>query len=93
MHFLVLNLRPDFVNLKGKSMDKMFLQQGDIVGVSFWLVSIAMIASTVFFLYEGAKVKPQWRLSLLVAGLVTLVAGVHYDYMRDFWVINQATPD
>ncbi|MBT7334752.1 MAG: bacteriorhodopsin [Gammaproteobacteria bacterium] len=73
-------------------MDKMFLQQGDIVGVSFWLVSIAMIASTVFFLYEGAKVKPQWRLSLLVAGLVTLVAGVHYDYMRDFWVINQATP-
>jgi len=73
-------------------MDKMFLQQGDLVGVTFWLVSIAMIASTVFFLYEGAKVKPQWRLSLLVAGLVTLVAGVHYDYMRDFWVVNQATP-
>ena len=73
-------------------MDKSFLQAGDFVGVSFWLVSIAMIAATVFFLYEGAKVKPQWRLSLLVAGLVTLVAGVHYDYMRDFWVIEQATP-
>ncbi len=73
-------------------MEKMFLQSGDLVGVSFWLVSIAMIASTVFFLYEGAKVKPQWRLSLLVAGLVTLVAGVHYDYMRDFWVLEQATP-
>jgi len=23
---------------------------------------------------------------------VTLVAGVHYDYMRDFWVVEQATP-
>ena len=67
-------------------MDKMFLAQGDMVGVSFWLVSIAMIASTVFFLYEGLRVKEQWRLSLLVAALVTLVAGVHYDYMRDFWV-------
>ena len=73
-------------------MDKMFLVQGDMVGVSFWLVSIAMVASTVFFLYEGLRVKPQRRLSLLVAGLVTLVAGVHYDYMRDFWVVNQSTP-
>ena len=36
-------------------MDKMFLAQGDMVGVSFWLVSIAMVASTVFFLYEGAS--------------------------------------
>jgi bacteriorhodopsin len=73
-------------------MDKMFLQSGDMVGVTFWLVSIAMIASTVFFLYEGSKVDAKWRLSLLVAGLVTLVAGVHYDYMRDFWVVNQETP-
>ena len=73
-------------------MDKLFLQSGDFVGVSFWLVSIAMLAATVFFLYEGAHVKKEWRLSLLVAGLVTLVAGVHYDYMRDYWVVEQTTP-
>jgi len=73
-------------------VEKLFLQSGDLVGVTFWLVSIAMIASTVFFLYEGAHVKKEWRLSLLVAGLVTLVAGVHYDYMRDFWVVEQTTP-
>ncbi|MBT6890236.1 MAG: biphenyl 2,3-dioxygenase, partial [Gammaproteobacteria bacterium] len=30
----------------------MFLESGDLVGVTFWLVSIAMIAATVFFLYE-----------------------------------------
>ena len=69
-----------------------FLADGDFVGVSFWIVSVAMIASTVFFLYEGMNVKREWRLSLLIAGLVTLVAGVHYAYMRDYWVINQATP-
>ena len=73
-------------------MDKMFLQSGDITGVTFWLVSVAMIASTVFFLYEGFSVKKEWRLSLLVAGLVTLVAAIHYDYMRDYWVATQSTP-
>ncbi len=73
-------------------MEKMFLQSGDFTGVTFWLVSIAMIASTVFFLYAGLTVKKEWRLSLLVAGLVTLVAAVHYDYMRDFWVVTGETP-
>ena len=29
------------------------LQAGDFVGVSFWLVSVAMVAATVFFFYEG----------------------------------------
>ena len=69
-----------------------FLAEGDLVGVTFWIVSVAMMASTVFFLYEGMNVKREWRLSMLVAGLVTLVAAVHYMYMRDYWVINQSTP-
>ncbi len=69
-----------------------FLQAGDFVGVSFWIVSVAMVASTVFFFYEGMAVKKEWRLSMTVAGLVTLVAGIHYYYMRDYWVSEQATP-
>ena len=69
-----------------------FLQAGDFVGVSFWIVSVAMVASTVFFFYEGMSVKKEWRLSMTVAGLVTLVAGVHYYYMRDYWVAEQSTP-
>ena len=69
-----------------------FLQAGDFVGVSFWIVSVAMVAATVFFFYEGMAVKKEWRLSMTVAGLVTLVAGVHYYYMRDYWVSEQATP-
>ena len=69
-----------------------FLQAGDFVGVSFWIVSVAMVASTVFFFYEGMSVKKEWRLSMTVAGLVTLVAGVHYYYMRDYWVSEQSTP-
>jgi bacteriorhodopsin len=69
-----------------------FLQAGDFVGVSFWIVSVAMVAATVFFFYEGMAVKKEWRLSMTVAGLVTLVAGVHYYYMRDYWVAEMQTP-
>ena len=65
-----------------------FLQAGDFVGVSFWIVSVAMVAATVFFFYEGMSVKKEWRLSMTVAGLVTLVAGIHYYYMRDYWVAS-----
>ena len=66
----------------------LFLQAGDFVGVSFWIVSVAMVAATVFFFYEGMAVNKEWRLSMTVAGLVTLVAAVHYYYMRDYWVAS-----
>ena len=69
-----------------------FLQASDYVGVSFWLVSISMVAATVFFLYEGFQVKSSWRTSLLVVGLVTLIAGVHYHYMREFWISTGESP-
>jgi len=69
-----------------------FLQTSDYVGVSFWIVSIAMVASTVFFLYEGMNVKASWRTSMLVVGLVTLIAAVHYYYMRDYWLATGQSP-
>jgi len=68
------------------------LQSTDYVGVTFWLVSVAMVASTVFFLYEGMHVKASWRLSMLVVGLVTLIAGIHYYYMRDYWISSGESP-
>ena len=69
-----------------------FLQQSDYVGITFWLVSVAMVASTAFFFYEGMHVKKSWRTSLVVAGLVTLIAGIHYYYMRGFWVSTGESP-
>ncbi|MBI29147.1 MAG: Blue-light absorbing proteorhodopsin [Alphaproteobacteria bacterium MarineAlpha5_Bin11] len=69
-----------------------FLQSSDYVAVSFWLVSIAMVASTTFFFYEGMFVKASWRTSMVVAGLVTLIAAIHYYYMREFWVHTGESP-
>merc|ERR1711865_907952 len=66
--------------------EKAFLNEHDYTAVSFWIISIAMIASTVSFFAEAATVSSHWRTSLHVGGLVTLVAAVHYMYMREYWV-------
>ena len=62
------------------------LNPGDLVGISFWVISIAMVAATVFFLWEAMRIGGKWSTSLTVAALVTLIAAVHYFYMRDIWV-------
>jgi bacteriorhodopsin len=69
-----------------------FLSPHDGVAISFWVISIAMIAATVFFYAEAATVASHWKTSLHVGGLVTLVAGVHYMYMREYWVQVQKSP-
>ena len=73
-------------------MDHSFLSGSDFVGITFWIVSIAMWASTIFFFYEGMRVSPKWRTSMVVAGLITFIAAVHYNYMREFWVVVGESP-
>ena len=68
------------------------LKSDDFVGISFWLISMALVASTVFFFLERDRVVGKWKTSLTVSGLVTLVAAVHYFYMRNVWVQTGATP-
>ncbi len=68
------------------------LNPNDFVGISFWLISMALIASTVFFFIERDRVSAKWKTSLTVSGLVTLVAAVHYFYMREVWVATGTSP-
>merc|ERR1711988_135791 len=63
-----------------------FLNPHDAVAISFWIISIAMVAATVFFLMESMNVDYHWKTTMNVGALVTLVAGVHYFYMREFWI-------
>ena len=72
--------------------EKAFLNEHDYTAVSFWIISIAMIAATVFFYAEAATVTSHWKTSLHVGGLVTLVAAVHYMYMREYWVAVGRSP-
>ncbi|MBC6411077.1 MAG: bacteriorhodopsin [Ekhidna sp.] len=68
------------------------LQSGDYVGFTFFIGSMAMLAATVFFFLEMRNVEGKWKTSLLVSGLITFIAAVHYYYMRDFWVENGTSP-
>jgi len=69
-----------------------FLGQHDFTAVSFWIISIAMIATTVFLYAEASSIAGHWKTSVHVGGLVTLVAAVHYMYMREYWVAVQGSP-
>ena len=68
------------------------LASGDMVGMSFWLISMALVAATAFFFVERDRVAGKWKTSLTVSGLVTLIAAVHYFYMRDVWVATGESP-
>ena len=81
-----------FTTNQAAAADVLVLKQDDFVGISFWLISMALVASTVFFFLERDRVSAKWKTSLTVSGLVTLVAAVHYFYMRDVWVTTGSTP-
>jgi bacteriorhodopsin len=86
MTLLFLLMLPSFAHASAN------LAADDFVGISFWLISMALMASTVFFLWETQGVTAKWKTSLVVSGLVTFIAAVHYFYMREVWITTQATP-
>ena len=68
------------------------LAQDDFVGISFWVISMGMLAATAFFFLETGSVAAGWRTSVIVAGLVTGIAFIHYMYMREVWVATGDSP-
>ena len=68
------------------------LNASDYVGVSFWLVTAALLAATAFFFLERSNVSGKWKTSLTVSGLVTGIALWHYLYMRGVWVETGTSP-
>ena len=68
------------------------MKQGDLVGFTFFIGTMAMLAATVFFFVERGSVNGKWRLSLTVSGLITGIAAVHYYYMRDVWATTGVSP-
>jgi len=85
MSALVVGLSANSTSVNDPAL-KGFLDPNDPVAISFWIISIAMVAATVFFLMESMNVGHHWKTSMNVGALVTLVAAVHYFYMREFWV-------
>ena len=74
-------------------MDSLFLLDAavtligktDYVSFTFFVGTMAMMAASVFFFFELSNTSQEWRTSVLVSGLITFIAAVHYYYMRSYY--------
>lgn len=64
----------------------------DYVGFTFFVGCMAMMAASAFFFLSLNQFDRKWRTSVLVSGLITFIAAVHYFYMRDYWATNMESP-
>ena len=64
----------------------------DYVGFTFFIGCMAMMAASAFFFLTMNSHDAKWRTSILVSGLITFIAAVHYWYMRDYWAENATSP-
>ncbi len=64
----------------------------DYVGFTFFVGCMAMMAASVFFFFTMNSYDRKWRTSILISGLITFIAAVHYWYMRDYWYANVSSP-
>ena len=65
---------------------------GNATSFTFFVGCMAMMAASVFFFFEMSNVDKKWRTSLLVSGLITFIAFVHYYYMRDYYLATGQSP-
>ncbi|WP_445381473.1 bacteriorhodopsin-like [Robiginitalea sp. IMCC43444] len=64
----------------------------DYVGFTFFVGCMAMMAASAFFFLSMNSFDRKWRTSILVSGLITFIAAVHYWYMRDYWASFEESP-
>ena len=66
------------------------MKTDDYVGFTFFVGCMAMMAASAFFFLSMSSFDKKWRTSILVSGLITFIAAVHYYYMRDYYSAGQA---
>ena len=68
------------------------LAPDDFVGITFWVISMGMLAATAFFFFERSSVAAAWRTPVTVAGLITGIAFINYMFMRGAWIQTADSP-
>jgi len=64
----------------------------DYTGFTFFVGCMAMMAASAFFFLSLSQFDKKWRTSVLVSGLITFIAAVHYFYMKEYWGEFQESP-
>ena len=65
-------------------MEHLKIASDNYVAFTFFVGTMAMMAASVFFFFELNNTSKKWRTSVLVSGLITFIAAVHYYYMRGY---------
>jgi hypothetical protein len=68
-------------------MNKLLMPQ-DVVGGSFWLISVAMIGAAIFFFRESGRLSSKWGTVMNLIGVIALMSSIHYfyaEFMGDEW--------
>jgi len=73
-------------------LEVLIIPKDDPIAFTFFTGYMAMLAASVFFFFERSTVDAKWKLSLLVSGLITGIAAVHYYYMRDYYLATGENP-
>ncbi|MBC7721312.1 MAG: bacteriorhodopsin [Pedobacter sp.] len=68
------------------------ISNDNYVAFTFFVGCMAMLAASVFFFFEVGNTDKKWRTSVLVSGLITFIAAVHYYYMRDYNLATGQSP-
>lgn len=68
------------------------LLPNDYIGFTFFVGCMAMMAASAFFFLSLNQFDKKWRTSVLVSGLITFIAAVHYFYMKDYWASFGESP-
>ena len=65
-------------------MEHLKIATDNYVAFTFFIGTTAMMAASVFFFFELNNTSQKWRTSVLVSGIITFIAAVHYYYMRGY---------
>jgi bacteriorhodopsin len=74
------------------TMEHLKIASDNYVAFTFFIGTMAMMAASVFFFFELNNTSQKWRTSVLVSGLITFIAAVHYYYMRGYNLETAESP-
>jgi sensory rhodopsin len=78
--------------MKSLLLEILPIANNNYVAFTFFIGCMAMLAASVFFFFEVGHTESKWRTSILVSGLITFIAAVHYYYMRDYYLATKMSP-
>lgn len=64
------------------------VKPNDIVGLSFWLMTLAMFGLAAFLMMERRRLPENWQACIAALGVVCIIAGLNYLLITRIWALT-----